>query len=261
MPKNTPEQQKSAIHQDFNQKATVYADKYQTYTYDTRSYHLRNQLTLAWLGTKPQRVLEAGCGPAILTAVLQQRGHRPVGIDLVEANLRAGQSRLANENPQPPLLAGDLTALPFANQTFDTIVSLGVLEYILGQQKALQEFHRVIGPQGTIILSLPNRQSLYRLWERYVYMPTSDWIKHMKGRSRPHYARQEFSKPEIIQLVTQAGFMVQEIRPFAAQVCLQPFNKLAPRLALRLAEKMETHLPQTGNTVGIEFLVRAIKQA
>jgi SAM-dependent methyltransferase len=54
-----------------------------------------------------------------------------------------------------PLRFGDVTALPFANGSFDSILSLDVLEHVPEYRAALREFARVLRPGGTLVLSVP----------------------------------------------------------------------------------------------------------
>lgn len=251
--------QQNAIRQDFEAKATQYAEKYQTYTYNTRSYHLRNQLTLSWLEKKGGYILEAGCGPAILIKSLHELGYCAIGVDLVEQNLKAGKQQLQTIQIPPHLVAGNLTQLPFADRSFDEIVSLGVLEYILPIQVALGELHRLLRPGGQLIVSLPNRQSLYRQWEKYIYVPISQTVKRLQHPPKTGYTRLEFATHELPSLFENTGFQIKKYQTFAAQVVLQPVSSLFTGFSLRLAEYLEpsmnTH--QWGKWLGSEILVAA----
>jgi ubiquinone/menaquinone biosynthesis C-methylase UbiE len=58
----------------------------------------------------------------------------------------------------------DLTALPFAEETFDLIFCNHVLEHIPEDQKALSELYRVLKKGGTAILQVPldeNRKTTF----------------------------------------------------------------------------------------------------
>ncbi len=50
---------------------------------------------------------------------------------------------------------GDVTRLPFANGSFDAVLSLDVLEHVPDYQAALREFARVLRPGGELVLSVP----------------------------------------------------------------------------------------------------------
>jgi len=58
----------------------------------------------------------------------------------------------------------DKLVLPFDTETFDLIICTEVLEHMLWPQRLLKEFHRVLIPEGKILVSVPNITSLsYRL--------------------------------------------------------------------------------------------------
>ncbi|MDI6840026.1 MAG: class I SAM-dependent methyltransferase [bacterium] len=54
-------------------------------------------------------------------------------------------------------LVGDATNVPFKNEYFDTIVSLGMFEYLKGPTPFLSEINRILKPSGTLLFSCHNR--------------------------------------------------------------------------------------------------------
>jgi ubiquinone/menaquinone biosynthesis C-methylase UbiE len=98
------------------------------------------------------RVLDVACGsgePSISIAALMQGSGHVVGIDLAAASLqvareRAGARRLTNTE----FLQADVQQLPFADGTFDRVVSrLGVM-FFSSLDIALRQMHRVLKPGG-----------------------------------------------------------------------------------------------------------------
>lgn len=92
-------------------------------------------------GTTSGRVLEVGCGPSYLGPLLTARGVDYVGVDRNRAML----DRAARGVPRPALVRADLTALPFADDSFDVVLAsavLGLLE-VRSRRRALAEVVRV----------------------------------------------------------------------------------------------------------------------
>lgn len=54
----------------------------------------------------------------------------------------------------PLILPGDVTNLPFENNTFDCIVAGWVIHYVKNQEKAISEIIRVIRPNGYLALAI-----------------------------------------------------------------------------------------------------------
>lgn len=67
---------------------------------------------------------------------------RPIAIDIV-----------ANEAARVQF--GDITEIPFAAESFDSLICLEVLEYVSAPDRAINEMYRVLRSGGTLVLSVP----------------------------------------------------------------------------------------------------------
>lgn len=92
------------------------------------------------------RVLDAGCGIGHSYELLAPR--ETVGLDIDPAVL-SGQSRETR--------AGDMRALPFADASFDGVISVQALEHVPDPERALAEARRVLRPGGVALFVTPNR--------------------------------------------------------------------------------------------------------
>jgi len=90
--------------------------------------------------------LDAGCG--IDAPLTRQFGEqiRVVGIDLCRSLPR-----------DLPVVTGDLSKLPFADETFSIIFSRSVFEHLTDPEQVMAEFERVLQPGGRCIILTPNR--------------------------------------------------------------------------------------------------------
>jgi SAM-dependent methyltransferase len=96
------------------------------------------------------RVLDAGCGGGRTSAWLVEQGAEVVGIDASEEMLTIARDRL----PSATFVHGDLAEpLPFADGSFDVIVSSLVMHYLRDWTAALRELRRVLRPDGAFALS------------------------------------------------------------------------------------------------------------
>ena len=99
---------------------------------------------------------------------LYAAGARVTGIELSEAMLDLARARPAGSAAELELLQGDAEQLPFSDQSFDTVVCTFALCTIPDDRRALAEAHRVLRPNGTLLLvehvRSPNR--IVRLVER-----------------------------------------------------------------------------------------------
>jgi len=108
-------------------------------------------------------ILDAGCGAGRTTVALGRayKKDRIVSLDRFDAEYVEGGGRalfernlqIAGINERVRIEVGDLTAMPFADQSFDAVVSAHAIDH-LGQQKeqGLREALRVLKPGGRLLL-------------------------------------------------------------------------------------------------------------
>jgi SAM-dependent methyltransferase len=97
--------------------------------------------------------LDAGCGRTTRLREYRDRIGRLVGVDLDDTAGRA--------NPYvDEFVHADLDdALPFDDGTFDLVYANFVVEHLARPRQALEEWHRVLAPYGTLVLLTSNRAS------------------------------------------------------------------------------------------------------
>jgi SAM-dependent methyltransferase len=100
------------------------------------------------------RVLDAGCGDGYGAAMLATGGaERVVAIDY-DAGAAAHARRSYRDIA---VVRGNVVALPFGDDAYDTVVSLQTIEHLWDQAAFVAECRRVLRPRGRLILSTPNR--------------------------------------------------------------------------------------------------------
>ncbi len=100
----------------------------------------------------PMDILDVGCGPAFFTILLSRAGHRTVGVDGADGMLAQASQNAAEAGMRPLFLKGDCHRLPFADGSFDLVVSRNVTHALREQQKAYCEWFRVLRPNGVLLI-------------------------------------------------------------------------------------------------------------
>ena len=115
--------------------------------------------------TPETMVLDAGSGTGIVTLAFHQAGFRPkktVAFDLSRNSLKLALEQAQKEknvdSKNIEAVQGNVLALPFADESFDIVLSCGVLEYV-DLDDGLRESARVLKPGGKLVL-LPVKPSL-----------------------------------------------------------------------------------------------------
>lgn len=110
-------------------------------------------------------VLDAGSGTGIVTLALHQAGFRPkktIAFDLSRNSLKIALEQAEKEknvdDKNIVAIQGNILQLPFADESFDIVLSCGVLEYV-PLDEGLAEYSRVLKSGGKLVL-LPVKPSL-----------------------------------------------------------------------------------------------------
>jgi len=112
----------------------------------------RDRVALSYLDDHDFRVADIGCGEGItLEKLVKIFPHKDcLGLDgLIENLFICAGYRLKT-------VGGDVFHLPFQNNSIDCVLLLEVIEHLLTPERAIGEIHRVIRPDGKLIVLFPN---------------------------------------------------------------------------------------------------------
>ena len=143
---------------------------------------------------RQKRILDAGCGTG---AILQRLGspERNVGIDLAPEAVSFCHQR-GLENVQQ----GNVAELPFSAESFDAVISSSVIyhDWVPDVDAALCEMHRVLRPNGLLLLNVPAFDFLHSAHDDAV----------MTAR--------RFRKNEVRSLLQKDGFAIERLTYWTA---------------------------------------------
>jgi ubiquinone/menaquinone biosynthesis C-methylase UbiE len=120
--------------------------------------YVKHQARYAFAGRYIQgvKVLDAGCGCGYGSYALSLAGADfVVGID--NSSAAAAYSRRHYDRDRLAFGVSDCLQMPFADNTFDRVVSFEVLEHIADYRTFLAECRRVLKPGGLFFVSTPNK--------------------------------------------------------------------------------------------------------
>jgi ubiquinone/menaquinone biosynthesis C-methylase UbiE len=148
-------------------------------------------------------ILEVACGRGGFVSELARAGARATGCDFSFAALRVAREKLLKADTErgSGLIQGDAQSLPFADNSFDLIVSCETIEHLPEAKQAVREMHRVTRPHGKLFLTTPNYSNfmgLYELYSRFRHPGRKD--------DQPFDRRQWF--PQIERFVRDAGWRI-----------------------------------------------------
>jgi len=136
---------------------------------------------------KHKIVLDLGCGGSAYTDVIASYTDNALGLDVSELMLDYTKNKHLNLS----LVRADARLVPLKTKSIDTVVSIGLLEYLeyMDQVTVLGEINRVLRPDGTGIIVCPNKYSAARM--------AAKLICKILGKKYPH---NEPSRREMLRL-------------------------------------------------------------
>jgi SAM-dependent methyltransferase len=106
---------------------------------------------------KGEAVLDIGCGAGVDTlvaAIMVGSETRVTGIDLIPEMLEQARTNLEKTSiKNVTFQEGSAEQLPFADKTFDVVISNGAFNLVLDKAKALTEVFRVLKSPGRFLLA------------------------------------------------------------------------------------------------------------
>lgn len=178
-----------------------------------------------WAG---KRVLDLGCAGGFMAEALVDRGALVTGIDPAQGAIAAARAHAAQTGRRIDYDIGVGEALPYADQGFDAVVCVDVLEHVEDLQQVIHEVARVLRPGGLFLFDTINRNP----WSRLATITVAEDILRLLPRGTHDPAL--FIKPaELRHAMTTAG-----LQP-------GPFTGLGPRGINRRFDLTFGQLPLT----------------
>lgn len=160
-----------------------------------------------------------------------------MGLEVSGGTLRLNQARKKLFGLEFNLVQASATNIPFADDTFDVVVSIGCLHHIPDIQQAVAEIYRVLKPGGILKGIVYNRNS-YRF---QVYIPIARRLSRCwRGKSweacvnEMHDGLQNpygmvYSKSELLALFNDFGEIKFTVENFVGEELLPVIGKRIPR--------------------------------
>src|SRR6516162_6542277 len=149
---------------------------------------------LRWLGQdlRGLRVLDVAGGDGYWAARARRRGARAVALDISWDKLRRGRELTS----APGLVRGDALDLPFADASFDRVMSICAIEHFDDGARALEEMARVLVPGGELVMSA----DALTLAER--------WPRLYRAHCERYSVRRTYSHDQLARLMAARGLEV-----------------------------------------------------
>lgn len=195
------------------------------------------ETTLVADGVRGETLLDVGIGTGRASLPLARAGMQVTGVDSSEAML-AQTRALAGDTPIE-LRTADVAALPFADESFDSVCSLNTLTHFPHWDRALAEFARVARPGGRIVFDLysldhdaevlrARGESPAAAAERFAAATFSDFLSRA-------------SLAELAAAADRLGLTVVRVAPYGALFGLPTLNRWVPALVTASFDRLVSY--------------------
>jgi SAM-dependent methyltransferase len=177
---------------------------------------------------KTSYILESGCGSGRYVRYLQDRGWNIVGLEWSQETVQI----INDVWPDLKIYQGDVANSLFEDETFDAVISLGVIEHFPeGPDLPLHDIYRILKPGGVALITVPCLNTIRKIkraiwWNEMIEIPRmvyrtyikktpislNRFNRHYKYSVSPAYGFYEYhmTHPEFASEIENTGFEVLE---------------------------------------------------
>ncbi|HYX63260.1 MAG TPA: class I SAM-dependent methyltransferase [Burkholderiales bacterium] len=195
------------------------------------SFIAQKRLVIDMLAAARGRILEVGCGPAVMAPELAAMGLEVHGVDVSGEMIRRARQRMAGHplGTRCHFSLGDFERLEFPDGFFDAVLAMGVLEYLPAYAAALRSTARVLRPGGVAVFTVPNRASSYHV-ARAAHEALRRGVRRLRGRALPRPFEHNPCVPWALDReLEQAG--LRKVDSAACNFIFFPLKELRPELS------------------------------
>lgn len=208
------------------------------------SYDFNNRLHSLWLdqywrrvavkmsGVRPgEQIVDVACGTGDLALRFARRQGpgQIIGVDFTYAMLPLARRKATSQDKQIAWINGDAMALPLPDGCADVASIAFGIRNVVDPSAALREFVRILKPGGRVIVlefSLPTNpllRGLYNFYFRKILPFTAGLISRDRTgayRYLPESVNTFIGRPQMVQMMQQAGLTDIQQRPLTCGVCV-----------------------------------------
>jgi 2-polyprenyl-6-hydroxyphenyl methylase/3-demethylubiquinone-9 3-methyltransferase len=229
----------------WNEEAKIYA----LYHLNQPRFEFFDRHISSWTGLN---VLDVGCGGGFSCEFVAARGAIVSGLDQSQKCITAAQIHAQKSGFEIDYRCGVAESMPYADHTFDVVISVDVLEHVESVPDVLAEVHRILKPNGIFFFDTINRNFKSRLV--MIWLMENILGEIQKG---VHDWNKFITPEELTELLENNNFR---------DIDIKGFDLFSEALKLNLASYLEyrkTGIPKImiNDDTSINYIGKAVKRS
>ncbi|MDA1292322.1 MAG: class I SAM-dependent methyltransferase [bacterium] len=156
---------------------------------------------------KCDKLLDVGCGSGVHMKLCIPQCNHVTGIDYSEKMIALAKDELRSiDESKWDVHVGDAMRVPFQNQEFDWVISMGLLDYVDEPRKVLSECWRVLKDEGHIICTIPKNPSVFSCLRTRFGNAIKKYVFHLPP------IRNIYTRSSLESLLESENFQCEEIQ-------------------------------------------------
>lgn len=164
--------------------------------------------------TEQANVLEVAPGPGYLAIELAKLGNYNItGMDLSADFVEICKINAKRENVNVTFIEGNVSAMPFEENSFDFIICSAAFKNFKEPVKALQEMYRVLKKGGIVlIIDMRGDATKKEIREEAINLSKSGFERMFMIRIFKSLCKYAYTKTEMEEMIKQTPFIKNEIK-------------------------------------------------
>lgn len=249
----------------FDAVSEAYAQRYDEKSPGGYAFRVRKQRLLELLHEDGGKLLDVGCGPGVMVEDLLRLGYELWGMDAAPSMIDECRKNFGRVE-QAHFAVGNATHIEFPNESFDTVICMGVIDHVEEDELAIKEMLRVLRNQGTLLIAFPNRYSPWGWWRNFMFYPALRRIRPLyfglRGRPQPPALSSRarlYSEKSARKLVKRYKGQVTDVVYYNFNQFLSPLAEIFPHLTVSVTRRLERYRSGSLRWLGNGFILKATK--
>ncbi len=212
--KNSPERENPASSTYWHHNAKQFADFYHHHS----SFFSPEVIVKKFLSKRTDTLhaytplsakttlLDLGCGSGEQMKELATQCRMTYGIDYSKQMIDLAKKELSTVSPKKyKLIVADAAKIPLGDASVDTIIAMGLLDYVASPAAVVAECRRVLRPRGVLVVSMPQSPSIFAFFRT----PLGIYVRKILFHLPP--IKNTMTRDEATELLRCHGFKTQKM--------------------------------------------------